>query len=1500
MALIFMMTIIIGNENVFAETKKVSDFAGLKAAITDASVTEITVSGEIVATETLEVNRNIKISGGTIKAGSALISSLANNTETYRRSGNIFYVESGKSLTLKDITLDGNKQARIIFTEGGTIDLTNAILQNGTTENFRKIEKAGKDEQNYSGGAILATLGSTVDVTSGKFIDNNTGSKYLDAKRSAEGGAIKIDSSKLNIDGTSFTGNHLDSSKDEGGRQGGAIEATNTVAVINRAKFNIPGPFNTGGAIKFENCSSAKVTDSTFTIAGGKGEFGIAGGAITSEGSNLKIEKSNFKAGKGTRVAEAGGLIQVLGKGSFTLSGSTLEGSGAWFNGGKDGLYTANTGGAISFYNGCEMTAKITDTTIKNFMADGNGAGIALSKGNGHSSSVNLTLKNTTIENSAAYTYENSYAGGLYVGKGNTVKIEGGKISNPTASFVVSGIYNMGDLEITGGAQIIGNYAYKMVGGIYNGGKLKIDDATISNNNVGDWSTGDKHILDKTELGGKNIYANENFTITSKAKFDGNDVRVFNEQSAILLAGSPNKINVSISEKPKTNKPGEERSQVIIFAESQHRKVGYVVAKGEGYEPTYLDARKLNYVTEDKSQAVAGPDDHESTGTWDYVLNPKTKNIVLGQRVKVTLYANGTTEAPAKFEGVTEERNEDEGILTKLPSEDKKEDIYDIYTEGEKSAILLPVPVRQGYAFTGWYKEAAVNDDAPDENKSGKTQVKDLKLVKDANEITTIIDPHEHELYAGWEKIIPVKKVWDDENDKYGNRPDSVTVKLFLNGQDLNNSVTLNAENNWKGEFKNLPESEEDIILYSVKEVPEKITGYEAGTVAGNDKDGFTVTNKTEFITIEGSKTWKHGTNPKDKQPTSVTVKLSDGTKEESKTVGANDNWTWKFEKLPKYKNKTLVNYNLTETPVENYNSVKSEDGYSFTNTYTDKYKVHYVFVAKETDKPLPEAINEFKPTDDKEYKDGETVSAGQPTQTSFEDTTNDGTWTFDSWDKQSDKVNKADVTFTGYWTFKEKTSDFSITKTVDKATYEKVGEVLNYTVVVKNTGEKDLTGLTISDDKTTFDNPTFDLKKGESKELKYTYIITEADVTAKSITNTAKVKLGDKERKDTTTSTLVEKKSGFYITKTVNKAMYEKIGDVLTYKVTVKNTGEKKLEKLTISDTKVTLNEDPFNLEVDASQEFTYSYTVTEDDVKAKKVINVATVTHGKDEKSAEAISKLKENKPEPQPNPEPTPQPPIIPEKPGFNPFWPIYFGSQEKYEVSEKVELNKEDHKAYMFGYPNWDFRPNSNMTRAEVTAMFARLLKNYPSTDVKYNLPYSDVFEGDWYYPAVGFMTENNIVKGYEDGTFRPNSPVTRAEFATIASKFEELIGDNVKGFSDVPTTHWALRFINSAYARGWVTGYEDGTFRPNRNITRAEVVTVTNKMLIRYADKEFVRANKGIMLHFKDLDESHWAYFNIMEATHGHDYSRRSNKLDEIWYRLNGEAFIFPDLKYYDK
>ena len=140
-------------------------------------------------------------------------------------------------------------------------------------------------------------------------------------------------------------------------------------------------------------------------------------------------------------------------------------------------------------------------------------------------------------------------------------------------------------------------------------------------------------------------------------------------------------------------------------------------------------------------------------------------------------------------------------------------------------------------------------------------------------------------------------------------------------------------------------------------------------------------------------------------------------------------------------------------------------------------------------------------------------------------------------------------------------------------------------------------------------------------------------------------------------------------------------------------------------------------------------------------------------------------------------------------------------------------------------------------------------------------------------------------GYPDGTFRPDAPITRAEFATIACRFEELTAGKAT-FSDVPDSYWGAKYINFAAARGWVTGYPDGTFGPQKNITRAEVVTITCRLLERKADREFVKAHLNEMPRtFTDLptEKSHWAYWSIVEAANGHDYTKSG--ADETWIRV---------------
>ena len=216
-----------------------------------------------------------------------------------------------------------------------------------------------------------------------------------------------------------------------------------------------------------------------------------------------------------------------------------------------------------------------------------------------------------------------------------------------------------------------------------------------------------------------------------------------------------------------------------------------------------------------------------------------------------------------------------------------------------------------------------------------------------------------------------------------------------------------------------------------------------------------------------------------------------------------------------------------------------------------------------------------------------------------------------------------------------------------------------------------------------------------------------------------------------------------------------------------------------------------------------------------------------------------------------------------------------------------LNARDHFSYIKGYGNNIFGPNRTITRAEVAMIFARISVNQSTGGAP---QFKDVKAGDWYKTAVDIMAKQGIVKGYEDGTFRPNQPITRREFAAIAARYAGNL-DTWKTFRDVPPTDWAYKLINRVAGAGWINGYEDGTFRPNNNITRAEVVAIVNRMLNRKADAKYVDNNlmrtKGA---FVDNMRSAWYYYDIYEAAFGHSYERLDNGVDEKWNRVTGQAF----------
>ncbi len=182
------------------------------------------------------------------------------------------------------------------------------------------------------------------------------------------------------------------------------------------------------------------------------------------------------------------------------------------------------------------------------------------------------------------------------------------------------------------------------------------------------------------------------------------------------------------------------------------------------------------------------------------------------------------------------------------------------------------------------------------------------------------------------------------------------------------------------------------------------------------------------------------------------------------------------------------------------------------------------------------------------------------------------------------------------------------------------------------------------------------------------------------------------------------------------------------------------------------------------------------------------------------------------------------------------------------------------------------------------MFARLMVDKMDATQTYSSSFTDVTSNLWYANTIGYMEQFGIVSGYDDGTFGGGKYITRAEFASIASRFSSLIATDENAFYDVKDTHWALKYINSAAAKGWISGYEDGSFKPEQPITRAEAVCVVNNVLGRDCDEDYVLENGTEVTSFSDLATSHWAYYNVMEATNSHDYAMNDGK--ETWISLD--------------
>ena len=910
---------------------------------------------------------------------------------------NMFLIE-GSTVTFDSIVLDGNdigrpldigRQANVTLTKstiqkGNTGNLNNGgavyisgsklKLDNTTIKDSKAVKKAGTaDDIRPNGGAIYA-YGAEITLENKSEILNNT----LEGGDGNGGGIYATGDSKVKISDSTFTGNHTFKITDVA-NEGGAIYVSEGAKLeLSDSTINVARTFNTGGAIAMRH-AAAEIKNTKFDINNLGDAYGISGGAIVSGNSDLKIDGSTFTASN-SKVTFAGGFIDIVGGGNFELTNSTLTGAGSWWNGPSISTF----GGAIGFETGSTATATIENTTIKDVTADETGGAISLATKINEEASVNLTLRNTNIINTRTkFAWKDTRGGAIHVGKGNTLRIDGGSIKD---SFSVKGgaIYNDGTVELGGAeTEISGNTAYKYGGGIYNNGTLLVDTANLTNNSkVSDGTAGAEENAGKTtEYAGANIYAKKDVTITPNAKFDEKDIRVLDQESSIILKGAlTQKLNVSISEQA-----GGENN------ETPKRQVGYLVAKGDGtYTPTKEDAKLLHYFTRD-TVGVSDYNDHDSLAKWDYVLNPENNTVVLGQRVKVVYDANADN---AKFE---------DGNKT-------IEDVLTVYKPDFAPQETTKVPTRDGYRFNGWYTTS--------DNQNDKFTLSKASFGITGNEITTPIAKESVTAYAAWLK--EQKVTYEFESATAGKElPQAVKDLLptdaakYKKGEQVNakqpgqTQVTV-ADGKW--EFKGYEPAgpvtmgDKDVEFVGKWEYKANpVAKYTVGYKFESETAGKELPQEVKDLLPTDANEYENGAQVDAKQPAKAEVEVADGK--------------WVFK-----------GYAANQQTV-NGSNVEFVGKWAFVAKPVAKYKVTYEFTSTDAATALPAEVLALLPTDADEYVNGATVNAKQPAK--IEVTVANGKWTFNGYGANTQTVNGSDVKFSGTWTFTAN----PVTKY--KATYE-------------------------------------------------------------------------------------------------------------------------------------------------------------------------------------------------------------------------------------------------------------------------------------------------------------------------------------------------------------------------------------------------------------------------------------------------------------------------------
>ena len=341
----------------------------------------------------------------------------------------------------------------------------------------------------------------------------------------------------------------------------------------------------------------------------------------------------------------------------------------------------------------------------------------------------------------------------------------------------------------------------------------------------------------------------------------------------------------------------------------------------------------------------------------------------------------------------------------------------------------------------------------------------------------------------------------------------------------------------------------------------------------------------------------------------------------------------------------------------------------------------------------------------------------------------------------------------------------------------------------------------------------------------------------------------------------------------------FEEVGKSKQPDVNPVKPGDKKItgkgEPGSDIEVKIPDKDDPIKTTVDKNGDWTVDVP---EDKKLKDGDKVIVTQTEKDKKTSDPVEKTvkEDKKPEPKPEPVPEVEIPGIKYKDHKVPTYPVY-AVVEKKDTEKVIPPEIFTHEQYIFGYPDDTIRPDGDMTRAEAIAVVARLQK-LDLSDKTSNI-YKDTKAGMWYNAAINAAFREGYLLEKEGENIRPNDKITRAELALLISHIDKK-NDTVAPFEDVKG-HKFEAAINQAYGNERIKGYPDGTFKPDNSITRAEVATMLNKLYDRYPDKNFIDANQNLVHNYKDMSyKGHWGYYELVEAYHTHKFARLANNMEE--------------------